>query len=284
MESYLGIPPAYAGAWLYAVAVLLGLVIGSFLNVVIARLPLMLEHEWQQACAEGRGEAPVEAPALSLARPRSHCPACGATLRWRELVPVLSWLWQRGRCRHCDAAISARYPLVELGSAGLFALCAWRYGASPEALAAALLCGALLALAVIDLRTMLLPDAITQPLLWAGLLFNLTSHGYAGLHAAVSGAAAGYLALWLVAVVFEKITGKEGMGLGDAKLLAALGAWFGWTALPGIVLVASLAGAATGLALLATRRIARGQPLPFGPFLAGAGLIVLFVPDTAWMP
>nr|WP_281283043.1 A24 family peptidase [Verticiella sediminum] len=267
----------------------MGLVIGSFLNVVIVRLPRMLEREWAAACAELQAEttagasaaAADAAPPYDLARPRSHCPACGHGLAWYELVPVLSWLWQRGRCRHCRASVSVQYPLVELACAALFAACAWRFGATPAMPAAAALCAALLALAVIDLRTLLLPDAITQPLLWAGLALNLTPHGYASLEAAVIGAMAGYLVLWVIAVGFQKLVGKEGMGQGDLKLLAALGAWFGWPALPGIILYASVAGAAVGLALLGLRRLRRDQPLPFGPFLAGAGLLALFLP--AWL-
>ena len=281
MESYSVTLGANAEIWLAPLAALLGLIVGSFLNVVIVRLPRMMQLAWEDACAEVTGQPAPARPRFNLAWPRSHCPACGHPLAWHELVPVFSWLALRGRCAHCAAAIPLRYPLVELATGALFAACAMRFGATAATPAAIGLCAALLALAVIDARTMLLPDAITQPLLWAGLLVNLAAGLFAPLPHAVAGAAAGYGALWLIAAGFHLFTGKEGMGQGDMKLLAALGAWFGWQALPAIVLLASAAGVAAGIAMLLAGRTRRGQPLPFGPYLAAAGIAMLFWPGIA---
>lgn len=283
MESYsvpgLHITPSI----LFVLALVAGLVAGSFLNVVIVRLPRMLERAWQQACAEGQeGDASErESVHFNLAVPGSHCPQCQHPLSWYELIPVASWLWQKGRCRHCGARIAALYPLVECLTAVLFAAAFWRFGATALALAAMLLMAALIALAVIDLRTMLLPDVITQPLLWSGLLVNWSGHGLTPLHDAVAGAVAGYGVLWLVATSYQLLRGKEGMGQGDFKLLAALGAWLGWQALPGIILVASLLGVVVGLLLIVTRRLHHEAPLPFGPCLALGGVAALLLPP-AW--
>lgn len=276
MQSYSATLAQSAEIWLLPAAILLGLLVGSFLNVVITRLPVMMEHAWQDACADIHGQhAPVR-ERFDLAWPRSHCPSCRHVLSWRELFPVLSWLWQRGRCRHCAAPVSWQYPLVELATSALFLACALQFGLSFSALAGMALCAALVALAAIDARTMLLPDSINQPLLWAGLLLSLSPYGFVPIADATLGAAVGYGALWLVATVFRLATGKEGMGQGDWKLLAALGAWFGWQALPGIILMASLAGVLVSLVLIVARRATRDQAIPFGPYLAAAGIVTLF--------
>lgn len=256
---------------------LLGLCVGSFLNVVIHRLPRMMEREWQAQCAELRGETPstAEAP-LSLSRPRSRCPHCGHPISALENIPLLSYLLiLRGKCSGCGQAISPRYPLVELLSGLLSAYAAWHFGPTLQAAGALLLIWALIALSFIDLDTQLLPDSITLPLLWLGLLFNLM-RTYADTDGAVIGAMAGYLSLWSIFWLFKLATGKEGMGYGDFKLLAALGAWLGWSMLPVIVLLSSLVGAAAGIALIALARHGRNVPIPFGPYLAAAGIIALF--------
>ena len=256
---------------------LLGLCVGSFLNVVIHRLPRMMEREWQAQCAELRGETPstAEAP-LSLSRPRSRCPHCGHPISALENIPLLSYLLiLRGKCSGCGQAISPRYPLVELLSGLLSAYAAWHFGPTLQTAGALLLIWALIALSFIDLDTQLLPDSITLPLLWLGLLFNLM-RTYADTDGAVIGAMAGYLSLWSIFWLFKLATGKEGMGYGDFKLLAALGAWLGWSMLPVIVLLSSLVGAAAGIALIALARHGRNVPIPFGPYLAAAGIIALF--------
>lgn len=256
---------------------LLGLCVGSFLNVVIHRLPRMMEREWQAQCAELRGETPstAEAP-LSLSRPRSRCPHCGHPISALENIPLLSYLLVlRGKCSGCGQAISPRYPLVEVLSGLLSAYAAWHFGPTLQTAGALLLIWALIALSFIDLDTQLLPDAITLPLLWLGLLFNLM-RTYADIDGAVIGAMAGYLSLWSIFWLFKLATGKEGMGYGDFKLLAALGAWLGWSMLPVIVLLSSLVGAAAGIALIALARHGRNVPIPFGPYLAAAGIIALF--------
>jgi leader peptidase (prepilin peptidase)/N-methyltransferase len=256
---------------------LLGLCVGSFLNVVIHRLPRMMEREWQAQCAELRGETPstAEAP-LSLSRPRSRCPHCGHPISALENIPLLSYLLiLRGKCSGCGQAISPRYPLVELLSGLLSAYAAWHFGPTLQTAGALLLIWALIALSFIDLDTQLLPDSITLPLVWLGLLFNLM-RTYADIDGAVIGAMAGYLSLWSIFWLFKLATGKEGMGYGDFKLLAALGAWLGWSMLPVIVLLSSLVGAAAGIALIALARHGRNVPIPFGPYLAAAGIIALF--------
>ncbi len=258
-----------------AAAALLGLLAGSFLNVVIHRLPRMLERGWVEQCAELRGEAPPPAPAYNLVVPRSACPACGQRIRALDNVPLLSWLALRGRCRGCGTRIPFRYPAVELIAGVLAALAIWRFGATWQGLAACVLCWSLIALTFIDADTQLLPDDITLPLLWAGLLVNLGGV-FVPLSEAVIGAVAGYLSLWAVYWAFKLIRGKEGMGYGDFKLLAALGAWLGWKVLPAIVLLSSVVGALLGLALIALRRHERAAPLPYGPYLAIAGAVALF--------
>jgi len=251
-----------------------GLVIGSFLNVVIHRLPIMMEREWRLHCAELEGREPPAAEALNLWRPASHCPACKRPIRARENIPIVSFLIQRGRCAGCGARVSMRYPIVELLATAAAVVSAGRYGVSLAALGAAALGWSLIALACIDLDRHLLPDAITLPLLWAGLALNLLGV-YTDLEASVLGAIAGYLVLWMVYWGFKLLTGKEGMGYGDFKLLAALGAWAGWQSLPLTVLLASLVGAVIGVVLIAAKKQPRSQPMPFGPLLAGAGWISL---------
>jgi leader peptidase (prepilin peptidase)/N-methyltransferase len=259
---------------------ILGLVVGSFLNVVIYRLPRMMEHQWARECAEFSGSAAktvtsAQAP-FNLSQPGSHCPHCGHPLAWHENLPLLSYLLLKGKCSACGIGIGWRYPLIELVTAALFYFCAARWGGSFTALAWCGFSAALLVLAVIDLDTTLLPDDITLPLVWLGLVVAaLQWNPGVGLSDALWGAVGGYLSLWLVYWAFKLITGKEGMGYGDFKLYAALGAWFGWAALVPIILMASLAGAAVGLLLKGSSRLPEGGYLPFGPFLAGAGLTAL---------
>ena len=260
------------------VAGLLGLLVGSFLNVVIHRLPRMMEREWQTQCAELRGEEPPDAEALSLLSPRSRCPTCGHGIGALENIPIISWLALRGKCSHCRAPISARYPIVEALTGLLTGFAAAHFGFEWNALGAILLIWSLIALAFIDFDTTYLPDAITLPLLWCGLLFNLQG-AFADLPAAVIGAMAGYISLWSVYWAFKLLTRKEGMGYGDFKLLAALGAWLGWQMLPLIVLLSSLVGAIIGILLIILAKKGRNVPIPFGPYLATAGLLALFWGD-----
>ncbi|QJP99021.1 A24 family peptidase [Herbaspirillum rubrisubalbicans] len=259
---------------LSGVAALLGLLVGSFLNVVIHRLPTMMLRESANFVAHERGEALPHTERYNLWLPHSACPHCATPLAPHHKLPVLSWLLLRGRCAYCSAPISLRYPLVELLCAVLFALLAWRYGLGLTGLA--LMTGAafLVALAFIDAQTMLLPDDLTLPLLWLGLLVNLT-HRLVPLQDAVLGAMAGYGVLWLIFWCFKLTTGKEGLGYGDFKLMAALGAWLGWQALPLMLLLASALGAVLGLALMLGGRHQRGQAIPFGPCLALAGMLAL---------
>ncbi len=254
---------------------LLGLLVGSFLNVVIHRLPRMMERDWQCQCADLRGEAIPEGEEISLVRPRSRCPACGHSISALENIPVLSWLVLRGKCSACQAPISARYPLIEILTGLLTAGAATHFGFGWGALGAFLLIWALVSLTFIDFDTTYLPDAITLPLLWCGLLFNV-GNTYTDLASAVIGAVAGYLALWSVYWAFKLLTGKEGMGYGDFKLLAALGAWMGWQLLPVIVLLSSVVGAIVGMSLIVLAKRGREIPIPFGPYLAAAGLIAFF--------
>ena len=257
-----------------AAAVVFGLLLGSFLNVVIHRLPMMMERQWAAQCAELRGEAIEETEPFSLSRPRSRCPHCGHLISAIENIPVLSFVVLKGRCRECGSKISWRYPLIELLTGGLFALVAWNFGPSVAALGAMGFCAALVALTFIDFDTQLLPDDITLPLLWAGLLLNVFGT-YTDLTSAVVGAVAGYLALWSVYWAFKLVTGKEGMGYGDFKLLAAIGAWFGWQILPITILLSSLVGALVGISLIVLARHGRNVPIPFGPYLAAAGVIAM---------
>lgn len=254
----------------------LGLCVGSFLNVVVHRLPQMMEREWQAQCAELRGESPMEAAPFNLLLPRSRCPQCGQGIGLLDNIPLLSYfILLRGRCRQCQTPISLRYPLVEALTGLLSAAVVWHFAAGWLALGALCLTWALIALALIDLDTHLLPDSITLPLLWLGLLFNLSGQ-FTDLGSAVVGAMAGYLALWSVFWLFKLVTGKEGMGYGDFKLLAALGAWLGWQMLPAIILLSSVVGATVGIALIVLARHGRNVPIPFGPYLAAAGLLALF--------
>lgn len=258
---------------------LLGLLVGSFLNVVIHRLPRMMERQWARECAELNapdGEADA-APSerYNLMVPRSACPHCGHAIRWFENIPVLSYLVLRGRCSACHARISPRYPLIELVTGLLFAWCGWQWGATVQAL---LWCGfaaAIVALAAIDWDTTLLPDDITLPLLWAGLCASALAWTAVPLRDAVWGAVGGYLSLWLVYWAFKLVTGKEGMGYGDFKLFAALGAWFGWQALVPIILMSSVIGAMVGIAIRLVGQLREGGYVPFGPFLALAGLTAM---------
>ncbi|MGH8278128.1 MAG: prepilin peptidase [Gammaproteobacteria bacterium] len=260
-------------AWV-VVAVFLGLVIGSFLNVVIHRLPIMLEREWAGQRTAETGGTVEAAERYNLVVPRSRCPHCGHLIHGYDNIPILSWLLLRGRCRACHASISIRYPVVELISAVLAGFLAWHFGFTWAAGGALILTWALLALAAIDLDTQLLPDRITLPVLWLGLLFSL-GHAFTDPKSAIIGAVAGYLSLWCVYQAFKLLTGKEGMGYGDFKLYALLGAWLGWQNLPVIILIAAGTGAVVGIALIVSRRTQRGSPLPFGPYLAVAGWIAL---------
>lgn len=258
-----------------ALAALLGLMVGSFLNVVIHRLPKMMEREWQAQCAELRNETPAPSAPYNLVIPRSACPHCGHPIGALENIPVVSYLLLNGRCHQCKAPISPRYPVVEMLTGLISAYAAWRFGFSLATLAVLVFCWMLIALTFIDLDTQLLPDSLTQPLIWVGLLVNLGG-GLAPLPAALIGAVAGYLSLWSVYWLFKLATGKEGMGYGDFKLLAAIGAWLGWQMLPLTILLSSLVGAVVGIALMLFARHGRDVPIPFGPYLAGGGLIALF--------
>lgn len=262
----------------YTLAGIVGLMVGSFLNVLILRLPRMMEREWAEDCAELTGQPLPAAPPFNLLRPASHCPLCQHRLRVWENIPLLSYAMLRGRCAACGGAISWRYPLIEALTALLTVFVAWHFGFTWQMPAALVLSWGLLALAVIDLDTQLLPDALTQPLLWLGLLLSPLGL-FTDCTSAILGAAAGYLSLWLLFHLFRLLTGKEGMGRGDFKLFALLGAWLGWAALPQIALFSTLTGAAVGMVLIALGRQERHAPMPFGPFLALAGGISLFWGD-----
>ncbi|RKP48525.1 prepilin peptidase [Pararobbsia silviterrae] len=290
-DDFARLPPAVQ----YAFVVAFGLVIGSFVTVVVHRLPIMLERDWQATVETYLDEAqnhraPDAVPArtaaphgssYNLMRPGSRCDACGHGLRAWENIPVLSYLVLRGRCSACHAPISARYPLIELSTGLIAALAWWRFGPGMLAVAAFAFGAVSLTLACIDWDTRLLPDSITLPFLWAGLLVNLNPT-FAMLGDAVIGAAAGYLFLWAIYWGFWWLRGIEGIGLGDLKLFAAIGAWLGWGALVQVLVLASLGGAIVGVALLATRRLRRDEPLPFGPFLAIAACVTLFVGTPLW--
>ncbi|TMW75340.1 prepilin peptidase [Thauera sp. UPWRP] len=270
MRAFLSDPIAFT-----TLAGLLGLFVGSFLNVVIHRLPRMMERDWHAQAAELRGEQAPASERFNLATPRSRCPHCGHQITMLENIPIVSYVVLRGRCAHCGAGISKRYPIVEAITALLSAYAAWHFGFGAAALGALLFVWAMVALTFIDLDTQLLPDDITLPLLWLGLAFNLGTT-YTELPDAVIGAMAGYLALWSVFWLFKLATGKEGMGYGDFKLLAAVGAWLGWQMLPLTILLSSLVGAVVGIVLILAARHGRNVPIPFGPYLAAAGLIALF--------
>ena len=267
--------------WLLPLCLLcFGLLVGSFLNVVIYRLPLMMESRWRRDCCEllEVAQEKQEAP-LNLATPNSHCPHCKAGIKPWQNIPVLSYLLLGGKCGSCAAPISVRYPLVEFVTGIMTLALAWHFDLSPALLGAILLTWALIALTMIDVDHQLLPDDITLPLMWLGLLFNLGAT-YVSLSDAVIGAMAGYLILWSIYWVFKLLTGKEGMGYGDFKLLAALGAWLGWQALPMIILLSSLVGACCGIALMIIKRRGKEIPIPFGPYLAMAGWIALLWGDV----
>ena len=256
-----------------------GLLVGSFLNVVIHRLPKIMEREWHTQCAELAGKTPDPTQPYNLLVPRSACPHCGHAIGALENIPILSYLFLRGKCKGCSAAISPRYPIVEMISGLLSAYAAWHFGFGIPGIAAIVFIWALIALTFIDFDTQLLPDDITLPLLWLGLLLNLNGV-FTSLPNAVIGAIAGYLTLWSVYWLFKLATGKEGMGFGDFKLLAAIGAWMGWTMLPLVILLSSLVGAVIGITLILFAKHGRNIPIPFGPYLAGGGLIALFWGQT----
>ncbi len=269
-------PAAYSDPVLFVTAsALVGLAIGSFLNVVIYRLPRMMEREWRAQCAEFHGEKVPPAPHFNLATPPSSCPGCGHRIRAVENLPVISYLVLRGKCAACGTRISLRYPIVETLAAVAAGYSAWRFGFGWNAFGAMAFLWCMIALSFIDFDTQLLPDSITLPLLWAGLLVNLRGT-YTDLASAVVGAAAGYLVLWAVYWGFKLITGKEGMGFGDFKLLGAIGAWLGWKMLPLVILLSSFVGAVVGIVLIVLARRGREVPIPFGPYLAAAGVIALF--------
>ena len=266
---------ALPAAVVLVLAGVIGLLVGSFLNVVIYRLPRMLERGWRRDCQSYLGlEAAETGPDINLLWPNSFCPACRAPIRPWENIPVVSYLLLRGRCRACGVRIPLRYPVIEALTAGVSVLVAWRFGVSWPGLAALVLSGMLIALSAIDLEHQLLPDAINGPGLWLGLLLSLTGW-FVEPRDAIIGAAAGYLALWGVYQLFRLATGKEGMGFGDFKLLALLGAWMGWQAIPVIVLISSTLGAVVGSVMILFAGHERGKPLPFGPYLAAAGFIHL---------
>ncbi|PTQ76192.1 type 4 prepilin peptidase 1 [Nitrosomonas oligotropha] len=254
---------------------ILGLMIGSFLNVVIYRLPEMMKRNWLQQCAELQGEAIQTLPEFNLFTPRSTCIHCGHKITAWENIPVISYLFLRGRCSQCHASISPRYPMVEAATAIISGFVAWHFGYGFIALAALIFVWSLIALAAIDLDTQLLPDDITLPLLWIGLLVNI-NHGFTDIQSAVIGAIAGYVSLWSIYWCFKLITGKEGMGYGDFKLLAAIGAWLGWGMLPLVILSSSLVGALVGMGLILAAKLNKNIPIPFGPYLVGGALIALF--------
>lgn len=257
-----------------------GLVIGSFLNVVIYRLPRMMQADWQQECAAYLDQPPPEnIEPMTLATPNSQCPACARPIRALENIPVVSFLLLGGRCRGCRTTISWRYPLVELLTALFFVYAAYRFGPTLQLCGALIVISLLVALTGIDADTQLLPDSLTLPLLWLGLLFNSGVGLFTDLQSAVLGAAAGYGVLWSVFWLFKIITGKEGMGYGDFKLLAALGAWFGWQALPLMILLSSVVGTIFGISRMVLLRQYRDAPMAFGPFLALAGVLTLFWRD-----
>jgi leader peptidase (prepilin peptidase) / N-methyltransferase len=284
---YVSSPALFAGS-----VFVLGLIIGSFLNVVVYRLPIMLEREWRSQATEvlAAGTESPAPPALAnrftLSTPRSACPKCKAPITALQNIPVLSWVVLRGRCASCKTVISARYPLVELSTALLSAWVAWHFGFGAPAACALLVTWALIALTGIDLDHQLLPDNITLPLMWAGLLAAVTIGPVAGAAVPVSpkdaiiGAAAGYISLWLIFHAFKLVTGKEGMGYGDFKLFAALGAWLGWKVLPMVIVLSAATGAVLGILMIALQGRDRRAPMPFGPYLAAAGWLAMMYGDA----
>ncbi len=273
--------------WLFpAMAALFGIIIGSFLNVVIYRLPVIMEREWRQECAASFPEYQITLPAekISLSLPRSSCPKCHTKLRAMDNIPIVSWLLLRGRCHHCQQPISARYPLVELLSGIIAFSVAWQFGLGLYALALIFFSFTLIALTGIDFDSLLLPDQLTLPLLWSGIALALLNISPISLQDSVIGAISGYLCLWLVYWGFKLLTGKEGMGYGDFKLLAALGAWLGWQALPFVVLLSSLVGLVFGIIQLRLQKRGIDKAFPFGPYLAIAGWCIMMwgQPFMAW--
>ena len=283
---FLATPHVALGAWL---AGLFGLLIGSFLNVVIHRMPKMMQRESDNYVASESGRPLPHQDSYNLTVPRSACPHCGHAISAIENIPVLSYLALRGKCRKCKAPISIRYPMVELFTGLLSAMLVWHFGFGLAGAATLLFAWLLIAMSGVDADTQLLPDDLTYPLLWSGLLINLNAT-FVPLDEAVIGAAAGYLSLWSIYWVFKLATGKEGMGYGDFKLLAALGAWLGWKMLPIVVLMSSLVGAVVGIGLIVLSNRGRDNPIPFGPYLAAAGLLTLLYGQELsqrylqWMP
>ncbi|CAM3918764.1 Type 4 prepilin-like proteins leader peptide-processing enzyme [Pseudomonas reidholzensis] len=275
--TFLAAQPAY----FLALATLLGLLVGSFLNVLVHRLPIMLERQWQREAQEVLELPVAEHARFDLSLPASHCPHCGHGIRAWENIPLLSYVWLRGRCSACKAAISPRYPLVELACAGLSLVVAWHFGPGVQALCALLLTWCLLALSLIDSEHQLLPDVLVLPMVWVGLMVNAFGV-YVPLNEALWGAVIGYLSLWTVYWVFKLVTGKEGMGYGDFKLLALIGAWGGWQVLPLTLLLSSVVGAVIGLCLLRLRKASMGTAMPFGPYLAIAGWIAVLWGDEMY--
>ncbi len=269
-------------AWLIGSVLLLSLLIGSFLNVVIHRLPIMMEREWRKQAEEIIGSEPIAdnpqpTTKYNLIAPRSACPNCGTQITALQNIPVISWLLLKGKCAHCAAPISVRYPVVELATARCSAVVAWRFGFTAHMAAGLVLTWILIALCLIDFDHQLLPDDMTLPLMWLGLFLSLFNGQVLPVIPtdAIIGALAGYLSLWLVFYAFKALTGKEGMGYGDFKLLAALGAWLGWQMLPLIILLSACVGAVVGIALIVIRGRDRNIPIPFGPYLAAAGWIAM---------
>ena len=256
----------------------IGLVAGSFLNVIIFRLPKMMEREWNQQCSELRGETTKPLPTLNLVKPCSECPHCKHKITALESIPIISYLALKGRCSQCNTSISLRYPIMEALTGIMSGFIAWHFGYGFITVAALIFVWSMIALAFIDLDTQLLPDEVTLPLLWIGLLINL-GNGFTDISSAVIGAASGYIFLWLIYWCFKIATGKEGMGYGDFKLLAVIGAWFGWKMLPLVILLSSLAGAVIGIGLIIVAKNKRDTPFPFGPYLVGGGLVALFWGD-----
>jgi leader peptidase (prepilin peptidase)/N-methyltransferase len=264
-----------------AFASVFGLLIGSFLNVVVYRLPKMMEKQWADECAEMSGSDVVSGEPFNLMLPRSRCPNCGHAIHWFENIPVVSYLFLRGKCSACKSPISPRYPMVEIVTGLLFFFCIWQWGVTATGIVWCAFSATLLTLALIDWDTTLLPDDLTLPLLWLGLVSASMQWTPVGLNSALWGAVAGYLSLWSVYWAFKLVTGKEGMGYGDFKLFAVLGAWFGWQTLIPMILLASIIGALVGIAMKFSIGLREGGYVPFGPFLAGAGLIALAVGPIA---
>ncbi|MGE8325874.1 prepilin peptidase [Pseudomonas urmiensis] len=275
--TFLAVQPVY----FLVLATVLGLLVGSFLNVLVHRLPIMLERQWQREAQEVLDLPLVEHERFNLSLPASHCPHCGHRIRPWENIPLLSYLLLRGRCSACKGAISTRYPLVELACAGLSLVVAWHFGPGVQALAALLLTWCLLALSLIDAEQQILPDVLVLPMVWIGLIVNAFGV-FVTLDAALWGAVLGYLSLWSVYWLFKLVTGKEGMGYGDFKLLAMIGAWGGWQVLPVTLVLSSVVGALIGLCLMRLRKASLGTAMPFGPYLAIAGWIAVLWGDEMY--